>query len=176
MALPYLSPSVQETASHEAETGADVSGGLKKRVVVCLHARLFVQAVDIGVWEIEVQLLAGAAFTEAAHRGGHRFDLFIVIHRTDVHVGLHPLKGRPDGIEARGKGAVRSLSGPCGLLGWGRYSGMFPTLQDQKVGYILSMSSDPTITRNFLCKLEVCEMAKKTNHFRLDSQVESCLF
>ncbi|CVI22683.1 hypothetical protein AGR1A_Lc80251 [Agrobacterium fabacearum CFBP 5771] len=110
--------SARETASSEAETGTDVSGGFKKRVVVRLHACLLVQAVDIGVGEIEVQLLTGAALAKPAHRGGHGFDLFIVVHRTDVHVGLHPLKGRPDGIEAGDWGAVRSLSKPCGLLGW----------------------------------------------------------
>lgn len=48
MALPCLSPSVQETASSEAETGTDVSGGFEKRVIVRLHARLFVQAIDVG--------------------------------------------------------------------------------------------------------------------------------
>lgn len=103
-------PSVRETASDEAETGTDVSGRFKKRVVVRLHARLFLQAVDIGVQEIEVELLSGATFAEPAHRGGHSFDLFIVIHRTDVHVGLHPLIGETG--RHRGEGE-RVPSGLC---------------------------------------------------------------
>jgi len=152
------------------------SGCFQQRFVVRLHARLFVQAVDIGVREIEVQLLAGTALAKPAHCGGHGFDLLIVVHRTDVHVGLHPLKGATGRHRGGGYGCRPVFVRAMWFARMGDVIvGYFP-LCNKKVGYILSGFLLSQWPENLLLKLSGLRKAAKSNHFGLDSFVNICLF